>query len=57
MLAMQKQLDESQKLAAETLKALKEAMGAEAIINQSAAEAYDNVSENLSDDTSESPPI
>jgi hypothetical protein len=47
MLAMQKQLIESQKAQAETLKALKDAMGAEAIMNQSAVKAYDNVAEDL----------
>jgi len=55
MLAMQKQLDESQKLAADTLKALKEAMGAEAIMNESTAKAYANVSDNLEEET-DTPP-
>jgi hypothetical protein len=47
MLAMQKQLIESQKVQAETLKALKDAMGAEAIMNKNTIEAYDSVSEDL----------
>jgi len=47
MLAMQKQLIESQKVQAETLKALKDAMGAEAIMNPNTVKAYDSVSEDI----------
>jgi len=49
MMEMQKQQVENQKVLADTLKAIKEAMGADAIVNPNAAEAYDDVAQELNE--------
>lgn len=47
MMKMQRQQIENQKIMADTLKAIREAMGADAIISQQTAQTFENISEDL----------